>query len=92
MMRVRLPVLLVAALVVLGFGGPAAAGGWDESNAASGAIHVPTAVYVPTPPRVQRCRRDFHPGCRVHSFVVYRYGGTGYPRYHYRWRGYGWNR
>jgi len=92
-MRIRmLAAGVVLAGLCLGFGEPATAGGWDEADVASGVIRVPTAVYVPRSTRYKRCGRRFRPGCHVHSFDVYRYGGTGYPRYHYRWRGHGWNR
>jgi hypothetical protein len=90
-MRKAMLAIVVAAGVGLGFGQSASAGGWDEGEAERGVIHVPTTVYVPAP-RHKRCGRHFRPGCHVHPFVVYSYAGTGYPRYHYRWRGYGWNR
>jgi hypothetical protein len=92
MMRVKLTVALLAVLLAIGLGRPVAADGWDQSDVARGVVHVPTAVYVPAPFRHKRCGRRFHPRCHAHSFVVYRYEGTGFPRYHYRWRGYGWNR
>jgi len=96
-MRAKLLAASVAVVLGLGLGQSAAAGGWDESSVTSGVIHVPTAVYYPAP-RHKRCARRFQPRCHAgpgpnaHSYVVYRYAGTGYPRYHYRWRGYGWNR
>lgn len=90
-MRMNMLAALVAACVGLGFGQSATAGGWDEGDVSSGVVRVPTAVYVPAH-RQKRCGRRFDPRCQVHSFVVYRYAGTAYPRYHYRWRSYGWNR
>jgi len=95
-MHVRMLAVAAATFAGLGLGQPAGAGagagGWDEGAAASGAIPGPTGVYVPAARRSKGCVRGFHPRCRAHSFVVYRYEGDAYPRYHYRWRGYGWNR
>jgi hypothetical protein len=91
-MRAKVLTALVAALVGLGSSHPAVAGGMEDSAVESRVIRVPTAVYYPAPLRHKRCGRRVDPRCNAHAFVVYSYAGTDYPRYYYRWRGYGWNR
>ena len=84
--------VLVSVVVFVGLAQPASAGGWEEGDAARGVIHVPTAVYYPAHARRKACIRHPRPGCFAHPYTVVRYAGTEYPRYFYRWRGYGWNR
>ena len=97
-MRAKLLLAAMAAVLTLSLTQTtASAGGWDES---SGVLEVPTTVYYPAPLRHERClrhvRRGYLRGPQVaHAYVAYRYNpgwGHHYPRYHYRWRGYGWNR
>lgn len=99
-MRARLILAIAAGALGLGFGQPAAAGGWDDSYAshccAGGRVYVHHHIYQP--PRYRHVYHVHKPGPR-HVHVVHyphdccgaRYYGYGYPGYFarpyfYRWQ------